>query len=86
MMPTLLGKEVCERATLSCALPLYSFVIIRVGQNRIYAPYMTVYLVIFLPRLPHIHRVYMVMANREHVSADLKCVTVTTPMLNKTCY
>ena len=47
---------------------------------------MTVYLVIFLPRLPHIHRVYMVMANREHVSADLKCVTVTTPMLNKTCY
>ena len=67
MMPTLLGKEVCERATLSCALPLYSFVIIRVGQNRIYAPYMTVYLVIFQPQIPYIHRIYMVLANPSHV-------------------
>ena len=44
----------------------------RVGQNRIYAPYMTVYLVISLPKLPNIHSmygsgqiytVYMVLAN-----------------------
>ena len=27
---------------------------VRVGQNRIYAPYMTVYLVIFLPKTLHI--------------------------------
>jgi hypothetical protein len=35
----------------------------RVGQDRIYAPYMTVYLVISLPKMPYIHRVDMVLAN-----------------------
>jgi len=35
----------------------------RVGQNRIYAPYMTVYEVVSLPKIPYIHRVYMVLAN-----------------------
>jgi hypothetical protein len=30
-----------------------------VGQNRIYAPYMTVYLVISLPKIPYIHRIYI---------------------------
>ena len=35
----------------------------RVGQNRMYTPYMTVYLVISLPKLPYIHRIYMVLAN-----------------------
>jgi len=30
----------------------------RVGQNRTYTPYMTVYLVIFLPKLPYIHHIY----------------------------
>jgi hypothetical protein len=29
----------------------------RVGQNRIYTPYMTVYLVISLPKIPYIHRI-----------------------------
>jgi hypothetical protein len=38
----------------------------RVGQNRIYTPYMTVYLVIFLPNLPCIYRIYMVLANSTH--------------------
>jgi hypothetical protein len=37
--------------------------ITRVGQNRIYTPYMTVYLVISLPKIPYIHRIYMVLAN-----------------------
>jgi len=32
-----------------------TLIISRVGQNRIYAPYMTVYLVIFLPKTPCIH-------------------------------
>jgi len=35
----------------------------RVGQDRIYAPYMTVYFVISLPEIPYIHRIYMVLAN-----------------------
>jgi len=35
----------------------------RVGQNRIYTPYMTVYLVISLPKIQYIHRIYMVLAN-----------------------
>ena len=35
----------------------------RVGQNRIYAPYMTVYFVISLPKMSYMHRIYMVLAN-----------------------
>ena len=38
----------------------------RVGQNRINAPYMTVYVVISLPQIPYIHRIYMVLANPKH--------------------
>ena len=41
-------------------------VIHRVGQNRIYTPYMTVYLVISLPKIPYIHRIYMVLANPSY--------------------
>jgi len=39
----------------------------RVGQNRICTPYMTVYLVISLPKIPYIHRIYMVLANPMYV-------------------
>ena len=39
----------------------------RVGQNRIYTPYMTVYLVTSLPKIPYIHRIYMVLANPNNV-------------------
>jgi hypothetical protein len=35
----------------------------RVGQNLVYTPYMTVYLMISLPTIPYIHRIYMVLAN-----------------------
>jgi len=38
----------------------------RVGQNCIYTPYMTVYFVISLPKLPNIHRIYMVLANPKY--------------------
>jgi len=31
----------------------------RVGQNRIYTPYMTVYFVISLPKTPYIYTVYI---------------------------
>jgi len=40
--------------------------ITRVGQNRIYTPYMTVYLVISLPKIPYVNRIYMVLANPSH--------------------
>ena len=47
----------------------------RVGQNRIYTPYMTVYFLIFLPRIPYIHRIYMVLANPTCEVVDVKaCV------------
>jgi len=46
-----------------------SIIIVRVGQNRIYTPYMTVYLVISLPKLPYIHRIYMVLANPNSSAA-----------------
>jgi hypothetical protein len=39
----------------------------RVGQNRIYTPYMTVYLEISLPKISYIHRIYMVLANFKSV-------------------
>jgi hypothetical protein len=35
----------------------------RVGQNRTYTPYMTVSLVIPLPKIPYIHHIYMALAN-----------------------
>jgi len=40
--------------------------ITRVGQNRIYTPYMTIYMVISLPNIPYTHRIYMVLANPTH--------------------
>jgi hypothetical protein len=33
-------------------------VIFRVGQNRVYTPYMTVYLVSSRPKIPYMHRIY----------------------------
>jgi len=52
---------------------------LRVGQSRIYAPYMTVYLDMFLPKIPciytvfmyriyvpYIHRIYMVAARGQN--------------------
>jgi len=30
----------------------------RIGQNHMYTTYMTIYLVIFLPKTPYIHRIY----------------------------
>jgi hypothetical protein len=41
----------------------------RVGQNRIYTYIYTLYLVISKPKLPYVHRIYMVLANPMHVFA-----------------
>ena len=38
----------------------------RVGQNRLYTPYMTVYLAISLPKKPCMHRIFMVQANPRY--------------------
>jgi len=59
----------------------------RVGQNRIYTPYMTVFLVISLPKIPYINRIYMVLANPtyEPAGADsnvLKCWHLSAPSLD----
>ena len=35
----------------------------RVGQSRTNTPYMTIYLVISLPKIPYVHRIYMVLDN-----------------------
>jgi hypothetical protein len=40
--------------------------IIRVGHNCIFTPYMTVYLMISLPKIPYIHHIYMVLANPNY--------------------
>jgi len=64
----------CVRMAHTCAYGTHFIHIIscpqhvfRVGQNCIYTPYMTVYLVISLPKLPYIHRIYMVLANPTRV-------------------
>ena len=52
-------------------LVIYMTHIIRVGQNRIYTPYLTVYLVNCLPKIPYTHRIYTVLANHTyHEYAD----------------
>ena len=38
-----------------------------VGQDRIYAPLMAVYLVISLPKIPCMHRIYRVLANPKYM-------------------
>ena len=44
-----LERTVCEEVGFMC----------RVGQNRIYTPCMTVCMVISLPKIPYIHRIYL---------------------------
>ena len=39
----------------------------RVGQNCKYTTYLTVYLVIFLPKATYTHRIYIVLANPTYV-------------------
>jgi hypothetical protein len=47
----------------------------RVGQNRIYTPEMTVYSMIFLPIVPCMHRIYMVLAKPMYKAALIRtCV------------
>jgi hypothetical protein len=51
----------------------FSRMLIRVGQNRMYVPYMTVYLVISLPEIPYTHRIniYVVLANPTYIVSSI---------------
>ena len=51
---------------------LATSLIFRVGQNRIYTPYMTVYMVNSLPKIPYTHCIYMVLANPTYFHFTLK--------------
>ena len=50
-----------QRSALACAY------MCRVGQNCIFTPYMTVYLVTSQPKITYMHRIYMVRANPKNV-------------------
>jgi hypothetical protein len=56
-------RSVCNNLALSITTSFITCCFIKVGQNRIYTPYMTVFLVISLPKILYIHRTYMVLAN-----------------------
>jgi len=58
---------------------LPGYIILRVGQNRICTPYMTVYSVNYLSGIPYIHRKYMVLANPSNFHAKN---TVNTPCVH----
>ena len=59
----LLDTSMCARNACAGMRPSH---VSRVGQNRVYTMYMTVYLVISLPKAPYMHRIYMVLANPTH--------------------
>jgi hypothetical protein len=50
--------------------------ILRVGQNRIYTPYMTVSLVIYLPNILYIHRVYIYGSGQLYAYCTFKSLEV----------
>jgi len=52
--------------TYSLHIELNGWYITRVGQNRICAYIYTVFLVISKPKIPYVHRIYMVLANPIH--------------------
>ena len=59
---------VCVCMCICASVCVFECVNTRVGQNCMYAPYMTVYLVISQPSIPCIHRIYMVLANPSKYS------------------
>jgi hypothetical protein len=51
----------------------------RAGQNHIYAPYMTVYFVISLLKLPYIHRIYIIYGSGQPYIYTYKCMVLANP-------
>jgi hypothetical protein len=68
-----------ERSVIAKWITVSAMLLYRVGQNRIYSPYITVYLVISLPKTLYIHRIYLCMYGfgqpYEWISLNLACVT-----------
>jgi len=63
--------------------------ICRVGQNHIYAPHMTVYLVISLPKTPYMYRMYRVLANptyMQYKALQAVCVLICNMQLCSYAY
>ena len=56
------GRALFKNRVTTCTKAVHSIKKPRVGQNRMYTLYMTVYLVISLPKVPCIHRICMVLA------------------------
>jgi hypothetical protein len=55
--------------------PSVPFILPRVGQNCIYTYIYTVYLVISKPKIPYVHRIYMVLANPNPTPLSAFCPT-----------
>jgi predicted naringenin-chalcone synthase len=61
--PTISGwfKMVLKRVNYDTAYIILICCVTSFGQNRIYTPYMAVCMVISLPKIPYIHRMYLLM-------------------------
>jgi len=69
MLCCALSLEV-ERAL--CVITRHGGNVGRVGQNHVYTLYMTIYLVMSLPKVPYTHRTYMVLANPKYGACGYK--------------
>jgi hypothetical protein len=69
-------KHICRLIMLyevKSVLLFSSYLISRVGQNRICTYIYSVYLVISKPKIPYVHRIYMVLANPTHFPSPRIC-------------
>ena len=69
------------RSACTCLLlptHLHTSITTRIGQNRIYTYIYTVYLVISKPRIPYVHRIYMVQANPNYYTRVHACMHACT--------
>jgi len=69
------NQAACERHTQSAVRCSTEWSTGRDGQNHIYTLHVTAYLVIYLPNIPCIHRIFMVLANPEYRVRSLKVST-----------
>jgi hypothetical protein len=55
---------------------------IRVGRNSIYAPYMTVYMMKSLPKLPYTHHIF-IGSGQPNPVYDLSCTSATEDLKHR---
>ena len=51
----------------------------RVGHDNLYIPYLTVYLVISLPKIPYIHCIFIGLGDPAYVQAPRICMVIANP-------